>query len=415
MTSRERILAALDGRPTDRVPLTTWCFGLPAPPELRWETNGRSVPYWYSKRLEHIHTLPHPWELADEFKRALAWRSLGVDDILDVSVPWRRDEPVTFSDSVVPKGAGGGDDRYPVLVREYDTPAGRLRHAVRKTGEEGAGWPVQPDAAPLFEDYNIPRAVQHLVSSPGDVAAAAHLYVPPGEGGQRWFRERVAEMKVFADREGFPMQAWSAFGMDAVVWMTGTQGAIMLAMDDPEAFARLCEAIAATDYARTELAAATDGVDLVVQRGWYSSTDFWSPDLFDRFVLPYVKELAALTHRHRKKFAYVMTTGVETLGPRLADAGVDVLYFVDPVQDGVALDTVRDRLADRMTVVGGTNALSLASGDPARIRDEVRRAVEMLGPTQRFILHPVDAVFPDTPWAGIRRMIETCKECGGNG
>ena len=53
----------------------------------------------------------------------------------------------------------------------------------------------------------------------------------------------------------------------------------MMAMDAPEAFGQLIDMIAETDYARTELAAATDGVDMVCQRGWYSSTDFWSPRL----------------------------------------------------------------------------------------------------------------------------------------
>ena len=67
MTSKERILAAINGRPADHVPLTTWCFGFPAPEHLQWETNGRKVSYWYSQRLEHIHTLPQPWELEDEF------------------------------------------------------------------------------------------------------------------------------------------------------------------------------------------------------------------------------------------------------------------------------------------------------------------------------------------------------------
>jgi uroporphyrinogen-III decarboxylase len=63
-----------------------------------------------------------------------------------------------------------------------------------------------------------------------------------------------------------------------------------------------------------------------------------------------------------------------------------------------------------MTLVGGTNALSLAAGDRARIRDEVRRAIDILGPTNRFILHPVDAVFPDTPWEGIEWLIEAWQE-----
>jgi uroporphyrinogen-III decarboxylase len=121
-----------------------------------------------------------------------------------------------------------------------------------------------------------------------------------------------------------------------------------------------------------------------------------------------VQSLAALVHRHGRKFGYVMTTGVEKLGPRLADAGVDLLYFVDPEQDGVDLAWARDELAPRMTLVGGTNALSLS--DPSRIGAEVRRALETLGPTNRFILHPVDALFPDTPWAGVEAMVTAWQE-----
>ncbi|MFA5206643.1 MAG: uroporphyrinogen decarboxylase family protein, partial [Lentisphaeria bacterium] len=151
------------------------------------------------------------------------------------------------------------------------------------------------------------------------------------------------------------------------------------------------------------------GVDMVCQRGWYSSTDFWSPNLFNRFVFPHVKRLAAIAHRHGKKFGYVMTTGVETLGPRLADAGVDLVYFVDPVQDRFDLAKARDLLGGRLTLVGGTNALSLGGGrqafDRARLEREIRSAIDILGPTHRFILHPVDALFPDTPWEGVEAMI----------
>ena len=123
-------------------------------------------------------------------------------------------------------------------------------------------------------------------------------------------------------------------------------------------------------------------------------------------------ELAALVHRHGKKFGYVVTTGVETLGPRLADAGVDLLYYVDPVLDRLSPETAREVSGGRMTVVGGTNAISLASGDTDRIRREVHQAMEVLGPTNRFILSATDALFPDTPWEGVAQMIEAWKECG---
>lgn len=198
--------------------------------------------------------------------------------------------------------------------------------------------------------------------------------------------------------------------MDAAVWFCGAEGAVMLALDAPDVFQQLIETIFETDLARTSLAAASPAVDMVCQRGWYSSTDFWSPRLFDQFVAPYLALLAEVAHRHGKKFGYVMTTGVEQLGPRLADAGVDLLYFVDPIQDRISLQKARDLLSSRMTLVGGTNALTLASGNPQRIRDEVRRALEILGPTNRFILHPVDAIFPDTPWSGVETMLQAWQQ-----
>ncbi|NLE43795.1 MAG: hypothetical protein GX620_03645 [Chloroflexi bacterium] len=404
MTSRDRIKAAWSGQRSDHVPLTTWCFGLPAPDGLRWETNGRPVNHWYSLRLEHIHTLPEPWTLEDDFRRVLAWQSLGVDDILDVSVPWSVDASVTWEDSCVPAGE---IDRYPVLVREYHTPSGSLRHEVRQTGEDpGLGWVVQPESVPLFEDYNIPRAVRHAVSRPEDVPIIRHLFQAPDAAAHDWFTERMTAVRAFADAHGVAVQAWAGFGMDGIVWLTGAEGAVMLAIDHPAAFGQLVDIVAEADVGRAELAAATPGVDMVVERGWYSSTDFWSPRLFDRFVYPQVERIAEVVHKHGKKFGYTMTTGVERLGPRLADAGVDVLYFVDPVQDGLPLESARDLLGDRMTMVGGTNALTLASGDVERIRNEVQHAVRALGPTNRFILQPTDAVFPDTPWHGIHTMID---------
>jgi uroporphyrinogen-III decarboxylase len=413
MTSKERILAVLEGRAPDHVPLTTWCFGFPAPASLRWTTNGREVKYWYTQRLEHIHTLPQPWELADEFQRAAAWRSLGIDDLLEISVPWGCDPEVSWRDSTLAPGARGGDPRYPVLVRDYHTPSGPLRHAVRQTEPEPPGWVVQPNHVPIIEDFNIPRAVQHVVHRPADVPAVRHLFAPPDPTQREAFADRMTRMQTVADREGLCVQAWTAFGLDAAVWFMGAEGAVMMALDAPEAFGQLLDLILDTDSARTELAAAHPGVDLVCQRGWYSSTDFWSPRLFDRWMVPRIAELASVAHRHGKKFGYVMTTGVERLGPRLADAGVDLLYFVDPVQDRVPLEKARDLLADRLTLVGGTNALSLRSGDSARIRNEVRHALEVLGPTHRFILHPVDAIFPDTPWAGVETMIEAWKQFQG--
>jgi uroporphyrinogen-III decarboxylase len=410
MTSRERMLAVLSGEPVDRVPLMAWCFGFQAPERLRWKTHGREVKWWYSGRLEHIHTLPQPWEVEDEFRKVEAWSRLGVDDALEISVPWGRDPDVTWEDKMLPPGADGGDPRHPTMERLYTTPSGVLRHAVKRTGGAAPGWVIQPDHVPLFDDYNIPRAVEHAVKEPSDVDAIQHIYAPPGRKERGWFEERLSRIGDFAGPKGTPVVAWCAFGMDAAVWLAGADGAVLMALDAQDTFQKLLDIIFRTDYERTALAAAAPGVDIVCQRGWYSSTDFWSPALFDRFVQPYLSRLVRLAHDHGKKFAYVMTTGVEKLGPRLADSGVDLLYFVDPVQDKISLERARDLLQGRMAVAGGVSALVLGSRDRQRIREAVKKALGVLGPTRRFILQPVDALFPDTPWEAVETMIEAWNE-----
>ena len=410
MTSKERILCVLNGKSPDHIPLTTWCFGFKPPDHLCWSSNGEKVNYWYTKRLEFLHTLPREWTLEDDFKRALAWQSIGVDDVLEVSVPWSIDPEVEWTDRIIPPGGADGDEHYPVMVREYNTPAGRIYHAVKQTGKEPDGWPVQPLYVPVIEDYNIPRAKKHLISDPSEIDKLKYLYCPPDEGQKKWYDQRLASVSKFSGEHGLFVQAWTAFGMDAVVWFTGVDGAVTMSMTDPEAFQKLIDIIQATDFARTELAVKTQGIDMVCQRGWYSSTDFWSPELFSEYVLPGLRNLTALAHKHGKKFGYVMTTGVETLGPLLADAGVDLLFFVDPVQDGIPLARAGELFGHRMTMVGGLNSVSLVSDNIEKIRSEVKTAIEILGPTNRFILHPVDAIFSDTPWLSVEAMIKAWKE-----
>ena len=409
MTSKERILAVINGRPADHIPLTTWSFGFKAPKHLQWNTNGKEVKYWYSKRHEHIHTLPQSWTLEHDFKRVLAWFSMGVDDILDVSVPWDMHPDVTFDDRIIPPGGEGGDSVYPVLSREYQTPEGILEHSIRKTGEETEGWPIQPMYVVTFEDYNVARGVRHLIAEAADIKKAKYLYLPPSTEQKAWFNQRMTEVKHFADQHGVLVQAWTAFGMDAAIWMAGAENAIFMAMTDPDAFKVLMDQIAETDYARTELAVKNPGVDMICQRGWYSSTDFWSPELFDEYIFPHICKLTKLAHDHGKKFAYTMSTGVDILGSRLADAGVDVLYFIDPLMDSITLEKAAKLFGKRMTVFGGISTLSL-SENRELIHQKVKEAIKILGPTNRFILHPVDSLFPDTPWEGVEALIEAWKE-----
>jgi uroporphyrinogen-III decarboxylase len=150
---------------------------------------------------------------------------------------------------------------------------------------------------------------------------------------------------------------------------------------------------------------------MVVQRGWYSSTPFWSPELFRRFVLPHLKDLVTMTHQAGALFAYVMTTGLMAMLDELKEAGIDLLYFVDPVQDDIDLKVLKQRLKGKFAIAGGVNSgVTLGRGTPNEIRQAVYSAVNALADGGGFILSPVDALFPDTPLASVKTMIEAWRE-----
>ena len=409
MNSRERMLTAISGGAPDYVPLAFWCFGFPAPPGLGWRRDDHDVPFWYTGRLEHLHTFPTPWNFhEDDFKRVLAWKSLGVDDVIEVSVPWSVDPSVTIRDG---RDAPTGDEEYAVLWREYDTPAGTLRHAVRDTAEVmEPGWVIQPRNVPLIEDFNIPRAVKHAVAGPEDLPKVRYLLADPSAELLADYRARMKQVRAFADREEVLVQGWSGFGMDLVAWLMGVEPAVMAAMTEPDFFQELIDIVADFDRRRTEILLDVGGVDVVAERGWYSSTDFWSPRLFKRFLMPILADLAGMAHSAGKKFAYTMTMGASTMADSLISADVDLLYYVDPVQDTTNLAQVKERFRGEVALAGGVNsAVTLGSGTPEQIRVAVHNALDTLGP-DGFVLAPVDAIFPDTPWANVQAMIDAWKE-----
>ena len=388
MNSRERLLTAIDGGTPDHVPLVCRVFGFAAPPALQWSRDARPERFWYTGRLEHIHTLPQPWDIAHDLKRVEAWMNLGIDDVLEVSLPWRIDPQVGIRDYTEPPS---DECSYPLACREYTTPDGALTHKVKATGEDVTpGWVVQPAFPPLFEDFNIPRSFRTPVVGAEDLPKIRHLLCPPNDDQLAAYRERMAQIRRFADEKGVLVCGWSLFGMDAVVWLCGAENAVMLAMMQPDVFAEVVRLVDDFDRMRTERMLEVGGVDLFVQRGWYSTTDFWSPTLFAQHVLPNLRRSVDLVHAAGKTFAYVMTTGVKPLLHYLTQANVDLYYWVDPVMGEVDLETVRQTLGGKVAIAGGVNApLTLGKGSPQDIRAAVGEAIETLGPAG-FILEPVD-------------------------
>ena len=74
----------------------------------------------------------------------------------------------------------------------------------------------------------------------------------------------------------------------------------------------------------------------------------------------------------------------------------------------LAVVDLSDTGAQPMVLRGRDRSVSLVLAYNGEVYNdaEVRRALDVLGPTRRFILHPVDAIFPDTPVDAVMTMIE---------
>ena len=401
MNSKERLLAAINREEVDHVPLYCWCFGFSPPESLRWKKNGKEVAHWYTMRMEHIHTLQDSWDIEDDFKKVKTWLGLGLDDVLDVSLPW----------SIHPEVEVRDWKEENILCREYKTPAGTLLQRVRKTEEEiPPGWVIQADKPALLEDFNLPRSAKFPVEKEDDLTGLVYLLAEPTKRQREDYEARISLIKKFSQENGVLVQGWTAFGMDAVMWLIGIENAIMAAMTEEDFFQKLVDTVYDFDLMRTKIMIDIGGVDMIVQRGWYSSTDFWSPKLFRQFVLPNLKKLAKVVHGAGLKFCYVMTTGVMTFLDDLCEAGVDLLYFADPEQDKVDLGLLKEKLGGRLCVAGGVNSsVTLNRGSSEDIRNAVFKTVETLG-KRGVIVSPVDALFPDTLWESVETMIDAWKE-----
>ena len=381
MSSRERLLTAMScGRP-DRVPLHFRLFGFVPPEHFRW---------------------------SDEFEAFQRWAGIGVDDILNLGAPSDMHPDVRVRSW---REAPTADEPYPLLCKEYDTPAGVLRHVVAEAGDSfngGAAW--QADEVHLFDDYNVPRAKEHAVTSLEDLPKLRYLLAEPTAEHVAEFRARAARVRRFAADNGALVGGWGSAAADAVVWLCGVQGSVLAAVDTPEFFEELLEILDAWDKRNCEML-LDEGVDVLVRRGWYEGTHFWSPDLFRRFFVPGVSDLVAMAHQADAKFAWTMSAGIMPLLETFKEIGFDVLYHVDPVQGGADLSVVKQQLHGHVAVLGGINsAITMGRGSRDEIRQAVFGAVNILAPGGGFILSPVDCLFPDTPWESVETVVQAWRE-----
>jgi len=379
LSSRERMLYAMLGQQPDHVPL--WNL---------WRNP--DVPFTYRNQVE----------------RAEAVVGLGLDDTLLLQPPLNKTEHYDANRvegifTRIKRDTRPGE-RYPVLSKEYLTADGCLRQVVRQTED----WPYG-DEIRLFSDYNVPRSIEFAVKTEGDLRSLRCILREPSMAQVREFRGQAAILRNEARRLEIVLEGgWSALG-DAALWLLGTEALLIEQMDHPDLVEELLEILCQWELKRIELL-LEEKVDVIVHSAWYESTNFWSPRTFRKLVKPRLQRLVDLTHQAGSLFSYIITTAWLPIADDLIEVGIDNLLGVDPVQDRIDLEKVKQKMGGKVCLWGGVNgAITLGNGSVEEVSRETRRAIEILAPGGGFVLYPVDQLVKETPWENVLAMIDAWK------
>jgi uroporphyrinogen decarboxylase len=352
MNSRERVLAALAHRPTDRVPRLLYeeAIGYTPPVErmLRERCGPQSPRDYFAMDVTRVVEDPSrlsaerfaPW-LGDDAEKALA-----AGEVDGWGVWWRR---------------------------------GTLHHFA------------------------------HIMSPLKDAADVRQLEAYPWPDLEHPYRFAGVRQRVDAlHAQGFAVAAFAGSIFEQAWYLRGMQQ-LMIDMCDAPQMARYllsrtaaCQRYAAEQFARAGVDIVITGDDVATQHGLMMRREMWRE---------YLKPLQTATARAVKEgnggsYVFYHSDGnVTPLVAELIETGVEILNPVQPeCMDPAAIKREHGRRLSFWGTVSVQQTMPFAA--PEEVRAEVRRRIREVGRGGGLILAPAHVLGPEVPWENIVAFFE---------
>ena len=153
--------------------------------------------------------------------------------------------------------------------------------------------------------------------------------------------------------------------------------------------------------------------DLVETGGGAASSTVISPKLFEEFCLPYDKKMHAALHDLGFKIAYHTCGGTYGIEKMIIANDTDVSETLAPKSIGGNQEPweMKAKVGNRIALIGGMDQFNvLTDGTPQQIRDQVRALFEKVGYEGGYILSCADHFF-ETPLENFRIYADAAREC----
>lgn len=355
LSSRERVLLALQHEETDQVPIAMVCSGINEPTRELFDQY-----------------------LKDEHSCDLAAYLNSVLDIMTVAPEYigpplkEREDFWGVRRAPIQQGGGGSYDEieyYPLMTA--DSVDDVCRHV----------WP-QPE---WFDYDGLPTQIDRVNANGGPYAIMA------------------LNCNVFET-------SWYTRGFE--------QAFMDLALES-ELFELIMRKVADFYYehARRTLEAAHGRIDLIFtaddigqQNGLLMSLAMW-----EKCIKPHHARINDMIHEHGARVIYHTDGAVMKAVPGLIDMGIDVLQALQFDAEGMDAHLLKETYGDRLCFQGGVSVQkTLPFGSPDSVRAEVKERIAVLGRNGGYILGPSHAIQAGTPLENIFTMFETASRCRNN-
>ena len=192
----------------------------------------------------------------------------------------------------------------------------------------------------------------------------------------------------------------------------GTEKIIMEAYDDPEwvhAFLKILQKRKIT-FVKSLKGAKYDILEL---GGGDASTTVISPKLFNEFVAPYDSVLIQLAHEAGQRIVYHTCGGMMPILEDIAAMQSDAMETFTPPAMGADVDLAeaKKRIGDKVCMIGGFDQFHFFKDcTPEATRAEVRRCFEAAGANGGYIIAPSDHFF-DADVELIKAFVDEARKC----
>jgi len=265
--------------------------------------------------------------------------------------------------------------------------------------EWGIMWTIEPNG--------IPYPSGGLIKTESDL----DKYVPPDSDADHRLNSLKNAVKRFKGEKAIVFLTHDAFEFSH--YLHGLDNLLVDYIENPEFAKRLAE-IVINYKRRVAERAIEEGADIILTGDDYAyrTAPIMSPNLFEEFILPYLKEMVDLAKSKGVPFIKHTDGNIWSIIDMIVDTGIDALDPIEPIA-GMDIGKVKEIYGDRIAVIGNIDCTEvLTHGTLDEVESAVKETIAKAGVGGGYILASSNSIHPGVNPKNYKAMVEFARRYG---